>query len=222
MPFSAFVAYFSGVGVTDLVHLSEKIKKHENSKTHLHNSMELALSGTVNIRAQLDSAYWRNIQQHNDTVTKNRREETEPAQVKTGIDNFAKYKERNKIGDIINEAKSICTEPQGNKRRRRNNSSHDHRVAALEVCDNIVNSANDRFQFKDHTVAASLFSPNTLENTVDLSFFKYLTEGRQRVSILVYNWSAPSYHHPCFNHFADNIGITTEDREAKKRREKVA
>ncbi|CAH1997678.1 unnamed protein product [Acanthoscelides obtectus] len=28
--------------------------------------------------------------------------------------------------------------PQGNKRRRRNNSSHDHRVAALEVCDNIV------------------------------------------------------------------------------------
>ncbi|CAH1977104.1 unnamed protein product [Acanthoscelides obtectus] len=61
MPFSAFHAYFSAVGVTDLVHLSEKIKKHENSKTHLHNSMELALLGTVNIRAQLDSAYWRNI-----------------------------------------------------------------------------------------------------------------------------------------------------------------
>ncbi|CAH2006566.1 unnamed protein product [Acanthoscelides obtectus] len=34
--------------------------------------MELALLGTVDIRAQLDSAYWRNIQQHNDTVTKNR------------------------------------------------------------------------------------------------------------------------------------------------------
>ncbi|CAH1974482.1 unnamed protein product [Acanthoscelides obtectus] len=57
MPFSAFLAYFSGVGVTDLVHLSLKNKKHENSKTHLHNSMELALLGTVNIRAQLDSAY---------------------------------------------------------------------------------------------------------------------------------------------------------------------
>ncbi|CAH1975601.1 unnamed protein product [Acanthoscelides obtectus] len=53
----------------------------------------------------------------------------------------------------------ICTEPQGNKRRRRNNSSQDHRVAALEVCDYIVNSANDRFQFKDHLVAASLFFP---------------------------------------------------------------
>ncbi|CAH1990739.1 unnamed protein product [Acanthoscelides obtectus] len=33
--------------------------------------MELALLETVNIRAQLDSAYLRNIQQHNDTVTKN-------------------------------------------------------------------------------------------------------------------------------------------------------
>ncbi|CAH2013798.1 unnamed protein product [Acanthoscelides obtectus] len=93
---------------------------------------------------------------------------TEPAQVKTAIDNFEKciVDVRNKIDDIINEAKSICTEPQGNKRRRRNNSGHDHSVAALEVCDNIVNSANDRFQFKDHLEAASLISPNTLENTV--------------------------------------------------------
>ncbi|CAH1986267.1 unnamed protein product [Acanthoscelides obtectus] len=34
MPFSAFLAYFSAVGVTDLVPQSEKIKKLENSKTH--------------------------------------------------------------------------------------------------------------------------------------------------------------------------------------------
>ncbi|CAH1959539.1 unnamed protein product [Acanthoscelides obtectus] len=88
-----------------------------------------------------------------------KKRKTEPAQVKTAIDNFEKciVDVRNKIDDIINEAKSICTEPQGIKRRRRNNSSHDHRVAALEVCDNIVNFANDRFQFKDHLVAASLF-----------------------------------------------------------------
>ncbi|CAH2013803.1 unnamed protein product [Acanthoscelides obtectus] len=220
--------------------------------------MELALLGTVNIIAQLDSAYWRNIQEHNDTVTKNRyvlskiidgikfcgafelalrdhdetassqnpgifrglinffdttlsehiknasifkgtskeiqndllncilevsheeiikqinrasylaiiadettdisgksqlvtifryvfngeksqKRETEPAQVKTAIYNFEKciVDVRNKI-DNIKEAKSICTEPQVNKRRRRNNSSHDHRVAALEVCDNII------------------------------------------------------------------------------------
>ncbi|CAH2010879.1 unnamed protein product [Acanthoscelides obtectus] len=42
---------------------------------------------------------------------------TELAQVKTAIDNFEKciVDVRNKIDDIINEAKSICTEPQGNK-----------------------------------------------------------------------------------------------------------
>ncbi|CAH2017601.1 unnamed protein product [Acanthoscelides obtectus] len=58
------------------------------------------------------------------------------------INNFEKciVDARNKIDDIINEAKSICTEPQGNKRRRRNNSSHDHRVAASEVCDNIIST----------------------------------------------------------------------------------
>ncbi|CAH1965757.1 unnamed protein product [Acanthoscelides obtectus] len=56
------------------------------------------------------------------------------------MDNFEKciVDVRNKIDDMINEAKSICTEPLGNKRRRRNDSSHDHRVAALEVCDNII------------------------------------------------------------------------------------
>ncbi|CAH1962900.1 unnamed protein product [Acanthoscelides obtectus] len=70
------------------------------------------------------------------------------------IDNFEKciVDVRNKIDDIINEAKSICTEPQGNKRRRRNNSSHDNRVAALEVCDNIIS-------IQGHLVAASLFFP---------------------------------------------------------------
>ncbi|CAH1991481.1 unnamed protein product [Acanthoscelides obtectus] len=106
---------------------------------------------------------------------------TEPAQVKTAIDNFEKciVDVRHKIDDIINEAKSICTEPQGNKRRRRSNISHDHRVAALEVCDNIVNSANDRFQFKDYLVAASLFSTNTLENTV--------------VSFLMTSWKLPAW-----------------------------
>ncbi|CAH1988424.1 unnamed protein product [Acanthoscelides obtectus] len=97
----------------------------------------------------------------NETLQKRK---TEPAQVKTAIDNFEKcfVDVRNKIDDRIKEAKIICTEPQGNKRRRRNNSSHDHPVAALEVCDNIVNSANRRFQFKDHLVAASLFFSRTL------------------------------------------------------------
>ncbi|XP_018328999.1 zinc finger MYM-type protein 1 isoform X3 [Agrilus planipennis] len=60
------------VGVKDLVHLNDKIKRHENSKRHLHNTMELTLLGRTNIKAQLDSAYWINVQEHNDNVTKNR------------------------------------------------------------------------------------------------------------------------------------------------------
>ncbi|XP_072378059.1 zinc finger MYM-type protein 1-like [Diabrotica undecimpunctata] len=59
------------VDVTDLVHLSDKIKKHETSKHHLHNQMEYALLGSVNIKEQLDSAYWINIQKFNEAVTKN-------------------------------------------------------------------------------------------------------------------------------------------------------
>lgn len=60
------------IGVTDLKHLSLKIKRHENSKSHLHNCMEFALLGSTNIMAQLDSAYWVNIQRHNENVSKNR------------------------------------------------------------------------------------------------------------------------------------------------------
>ncbi|CAH1985215.1 unnamed protein product [Acanthoscelides obtectus] len=78
------------------------------------------------------------------------------------MDNFEKciVNVRNKIDDIINEAKRICTEPQCNKRRRRNNISHDHRVAALEVCDNIISIPRS---FGNQI----LFFPNTLENTVE-------------------------------------------------------
>ncbi|XP_072384441.1 zinc finger MYM-type protein 1-like [Diabrotica undecimpunctata] len=60
------------VGVIDLVHLSDKIKKHETSKHHLHNQMEYALLGSVNIKEPLDSAYWINIQKFNEALTKNR------------------------------------------------------------------------------------------------------------------------------------------------------
>lgn len=63
---------WTDVGVTDLVHLGDKIKKHSNSKTHLHNAIELALLGTTDIRSQLSSAYWKNVQKHNENVTKNR------------------------------------------------------------------------------------------------------------------------------------------------------
>jgi hypothetical protein len=59
-------------GVNDLVHLTDRIKTHDNSKQHILNEMHLALLGTTNIQAQLDSAFWLDIQRHNAHVTKNR------------------------------------------------------------------------------------------------------------------------------------------------------
>ena len=41
-------------GVSDVKHFSERAKKHETSKAHLHCPMKLAMLGQVNIAAQLD------------------------------------------------------------------------------------------------------------------------------------------------------------------------
>lgn len=48
---------WSKLGVTDLGHLSNLIKRHSQNKTHLINVLNLANIGKVNIATQLDSAY---------------------------------------------------------------------------------------------------------------------------------------------------------------------
>lgn len=63
---------WANTGVSDLVHLSEKAKFHENSKQHIRNEMKFTLLGKTNIQEQLDSAYWQNIADHNEKVAKNR------------------------------------------------------------------------------------------------------------------------------------------------------
>lgn len=59
-------------GVTDLVHIYEKIKTHENSKVHINNIFSFSLLGKSNIMTQLSSAYRQNIISHNKQVDKNR------------------------------------------------------------------------------------------------------------------------------------------------------
>ncbi|KAK5885972.1 hypothetical protein CesoFtcFv8_017055 [Champsocephalus esox] len=59
-------------GVNDLKHLSEKAKKHEQSKVHMENAMQLAMFGRVNIAVQLDEDYRIGIRKHNEEVDKNR------------------------------------------------------------------------------------------------------------------------------------------------------
>ena len=59
-------------GVTDINHLATKIKKHESSAVHIQNALKLILFGSVNVSAQLDSAYRRQIAQYNEEVRHNR------------------------------------------------------------------------------------------------------------------------------------------------------
>lgn len=59
-------------GVSDIKHLSEKLKKHKLSEKHINACIEYAVLGKVDIRSQLDSAYRLRIQKLNEEVSKNR------------------------------------------------------------------------------------------------------------------------------------------------------
>lgn len=59
-------------GVRDMKHLSEKVKKHESTRTHMDNAVKLALLGRVNIATQLDDGHRIAVRKHNEEVDKNR------------------------------------------------------------------------------------------------------------------------------------------------------
>lgn len=59
-------------GIVDLKHLSDKIKKHECSTTHIGNGVKLSMLGKVNIACQLDEGHRIAVQRHNELVKKNR------------------------------------------------------------------------------------------------------------------------------------------------------
>ena len=58
-------------GVSDVKNFSERAKKHESSKAHLH-SIKLAMLGQANIDAQLDEGYHASVRNHNKEVDNNR------------------------------------------------------------------------------------------------------------------------------------------------------
>ncbi|GBL64900.1 hypothetical protein AVEN_236885-1, partial [Araneus ventricosus] len=58
-------------GVADLSHLTQKIKKHECSQSHLNSILECNLLGKVDIRQQLGIEFRSNVKRHNEKITKN-------------------------------------------------------------------------------------------------------------------------------------------------------
>ena len=63
---------WSKTGTSDLGHLSQKIKKHEESKDHKNACLDFSVLGKTEIRQQLSGAFRQNIERFNDGVKKNR------------------------------------------------------------------------------------------------------------------------------------------------------
>ncbi|XP_078529616.1 zinc finger MYM-type protein 1-like [Lissotriton helveticus] len=59
-------------GVKDLKHLSDKVKKHAHTKTHMENLTRLGMLGDKPIEAHISEAYQTNIRKHNEAVDRNR------------------------------------------------------------------------------------------------------------------------------------------------------
>lgn len=64
---------WTGAGVQDMKHLSEKIRKHECTVLHMSNAVKLAVLGGATIATQLDDGHRAAVRKHNEEVDKNRR-----------------------------------------------------------------------------------------------------------------------------------------------------
>jgi hypothetical protein len=58
------------MGIRDLKHLSERVKKHEASAANIENDVKFNLFGSVNILTQLNEGYRVSIQHYNKLVDK--------------------------------------------------------------------------------------------------------------------------------------------------------
>ena len=65
-------------GITDLKHLSERLKKHERSMIHMNNCVKLAMVGRMSIATQLDEGHRIGVRRRNEEVDKNRHIFTTP------------------------------------------------------------------------------------------------------------------------------------------------
>lgn len=65
-------AAWTTTGVADMHHLSERVRKHEASKTHIDSCTKLSAFGRDDIAKQLNARYRTAARRHNEEVSKNR------------------------------------------------------------------------------------------------------------------------------------------------------
>uniref|UniRef100_A0A8C5GCS7 Zinc finger MYM-type protein 1-like n=1 Tax=Gouania willdenowi TaxID=441366 RepID=A0A8C5GCS7_GOUWI len=63
---------WTDTGVRDMKHLSEMIKKHESTRTHMENTVKLTMLGRASIATQLDENHRLGVRKHNEEVDRNR------------------------------------------------------------------------------------------------------------------------------------------------------
>ena len=59
-------------GMAHLKHFSDKVKRHEQARSHMENAMRLGMLSRANIAVQLDDSYRIGIHKHKEEVGKNR------------------------------------------------------------------------------------------------------------------------------------------------------
>lgn len=69
---SACDSSWTQTGVTDLKHMSERIKKHERTRIHMDSCVKLAMLGRISIATQLDEGHRIAVRRHNEEVDRNR------------------------------------------------------------------------------------------------------------------------------------------------------
>ncbi|KAK0142686.1 Zinc finger MYM-type protein 1 [Merluccius polli] len=69
---SACDSSWTQTGVTDLKHMSERIRKHERARVHMDNAVKLAMLGRICIATQLDDGHRIAVRKHNEEVDRNR------------------------------------------------------------------------------------------------------------------------------------------------------
>ncbi|XP_076831748.1 uncharacterized protein LOC143477109 isoform X3 [Brachyhypopomus gauderio] len=144
-------------GVTDMHHLSEKVKKHETSKLHMDSCLKFSAFGKVNIATQLDEGYRTAVRKHNDELQK---KDIDAGFIKGALQRFTSSLQAIRDQDPSTENQQVA---KGTTRPKRSLEEEEKLRLTKEVCDAILDHAKERFSFTNHLVGATLLQGDMFE-----------------------------------------------------------